>query len=66
MSMVVNIVLSALGLFAHSPQGLGKKTKVWFYLQKNLLHKIEVKSFPFVFIFESGFPTLTDEAWKSH
>lgn len=66
MSMIVNIVLSALSLFAHSPQGLGKKTKVWVYLQKNLLHKIEVKFFPLVFILESGFPTLTDGAWKSH
>lgn len=64
--MIVNIVLSVLGLFAHSPQGLGKKTKVWFYLQKNLLHETEVKLFPFLLIFEREFSTLTDGAWKSH
>lgn len=64
--MIVNIVLSVLGLFAHSPQGLGKKTKVWFYLQKNLLHETDVKLFPFLLIFERGFSTLIDGAWKSH
>ena len=66
MSMIVNIVLSVLGLFARSLQGLGKKTKVRFYLQKNLLHETKVKLFRFLLIFERGFFTLTDGPWKSH
>jgi len=63
--MIVNIILSVLGLFALPPQGLGEETKVWFYLQTNLLHDTEVKLFPFPLIFEREFPTPTDGAWKS-
>lgn len=59
--MIVNIVLSVPGLFVHSPQGLGKKTKVQLYLQKNLLHGTKVKHFPFPQIFERAFSTLTRE-----
>lgn len=65
-STIVNIVLSVLGLFAHSPQGLRKKTKVQLYLQNNLLYATEVKLFHFLFIFEREFSTWTDGAGKTH